>query len=37
MQARNEILAEIRRNIPGILNRHVEKRKTTPGGIRLPA
>lgn len=35
-QLRNSILGEIRRNLPAVLNRHVEARMTTPGGIMLP-
>jgi hypothetical protein len=35
-QVRNAILGEIRRNLPGVMNRHVEARLTTPGGIRIP-
>lgn len=35
-QARNAILAEIRRNLPGIVGRHVTARSTTPGGIFIP-
>lgn len=35
-QHRNAILADIRRNLPGVLNRHVEARNTTPGGIYVP-
>lgn len=34
-QLRNSILGEIRRNLPGVVNRHVEARLTTPGGIRM--
>jgi hypothetical protein len=36
MQLRNEILGEIRRNLPGVVNRHYEARMTTAGGVRLP-
>lgn len=35
-QLRNSILGEIRRNLPGVMNRHLEARLTTAGGIRLP-
>jgi hypothetical protein len=36
-QLRNSILAEIRRNLPVVLNRHVEARNTTSGGVFVPA
>jgi hypothetical protein len=36
MQLRNDILGEIRRNLPGVVNRHYEARMTTAGGVRLP-
>jgi hypothetical protein len=36
MQLRNEILGEIRRNLPGVVNRHYEARMTSAGGVRLP-
>lgn len=36
-QLRNSILGEIRRNLPAVVNRHVEARMTTPGGILMPA
>lgn len=32
-QVRNALLGEIRRNLPGVMNRHVEARLTTPGGV----
>jgi hypothetical protein len=35
-QLRNSILGEIRRNLPAVVNRHVEARMTTPGGILIP-
>ena len=35
-QARNAVLGEIRQNLPGVLNRHVEARLRTPGGVLLP-
>lgn len=35
-QIRNTVLAEIRRNLSAVVNRHVEARKTTPGGIIRP-
>jgi hypothetical protein len=35
-QLRNSILAEIRRNLPVVLNRHVEARNTTSGGVFVP-
>jgi hypothetical protein len=35
MQLRNSILAEIRQNLPGVVNRHFEARMTTAGGVRL--
>lgn len=35
-QLRNTILGEIRRNLPAVLNRHVEARLRTPGGVIVP-
>ena len=35
-QLRNSILAEIRRNLPGVLNRHYAARMKTPGGVIIP-
>lgn len=35
-QLRNSILGEIRRNLPAVVNRHVEARMTTAGGVILP-
>jgi hypothetical protein len=35
-QVRNAVLGEIRRNLPGVLHRHVEARMKTPGGVLLP-
>ncbi|HXE51220.1 MAG TPA: hypothetical protein VN663_22775 [Ramlibacter sp.] len=35
-QLRNSILGEIRHNLPGVLNRHVEARMRTPGGVLIP-
>ena len=35
-QLRNSILGEIRRNLPMVLNRHVEARMRTPGGVIVP-
>lgn len=35
-QLRNTILAEIRKNLPGVVNRHYEARIRTPGGVIVP-
>lgn len=35
-QLRNSILGEIRRNLPAVVNRHVEARLRTPGGVIVP-
>lgn len=36
LQARNSVLAEIRRNLPAVVERHVQARMTTPGGVIVP-
>ena len=35
-QLRQTIIAEIRKNLPGIVDRHYQMRHTTPGGLIVP-